>query len=187
MPKRPALIGAAVLIAVAATVWLLLPSGRGAGRAFIGGGDALEVEGNAHQIGFPSAKTGEEIYFLSPAPVNLGDRDIVFKSAGLEKLPAGIDFVAVRVYKRSEFDAVPINWSSSKGYPGSNPGRKSSSSIDGIELKAGQTMDDVVLVHVRVSGPQRPLKVSGIRYTYRYSNGDKEWSQVVPATLLIEG
>ncbi|WP_328990621.1 hypothetical protein OG394_30590 [Kribbella sp. NBC_01245] len=187
MPKRLVLVGAAVLIAVAATVWLVLPSGGGVGRELAGGGDALETEGNGHRIGFRSAKTGEEIYFLSPAPVNLGDRDIVFKSAALATVPAGIEFVDARVYRRSEFDAVPINWSSSMGSPGSDPRRKRSSSIEGVELKAGQTMDDVVLVHVRVIGSQRPLEMSGIRYTYKYRDGDKEWQQVVPVDLSIKG
>jgi hypothetical protein len=169
-------VAAVAILAVALTlVWLRRDV------VVAGGGDALEV-GGGYRAGMRYVRNGDDVFYLASELVNLSDHGITILAITPNGLDPGLEFVDARVYKRADFPGgvVPVNW---RGAPsdGGSPAHVRSEPVRGRKLAAGQSLDDVVLLHLRVTTVHRPLGATGVKV--EYEEGRKRFTQVLDVTL----
>ena len=143
-------------------------------------GAALDVGDGSMTVGVPVAGQDVDVYLYAP---DLVGRDAVeLVRVAPDVVGSGVEFVDARVYRREDFvDGVPFSWTPGNG-DASDPTRVASGPIDGYRL-TGEPRDRVILFRVRVTSDRRPLKLTGIRVTYR--NGVRAHSQVIHANYEV--
>jgi hypothetical protein len=75
---------------------------------------------------------------------------------------------------------VPVNWRGPTS-DADSPVRVRSESVRGRKLAPGESLDDVVLLHLRVTTANRPLRATGVKVEYQ--EGRKRFTQVLDVTL----
>ena len=145
-------------------------------------GAALDLGDDSLTIGTPVPGRDVDVYLYA---ADLVSRDAIrLVRVAPDVLDDGLEFEDARVYQRSAFvDGVQLSWSPGNG-DAPDPARIASVPVDGYRL-SGEPRERVILFRVRVTSDQRPLKMTGLRITYR--NGLREHTQVVAANYEITG
>lgn len=165
------LIAVGAVVVVGLTIWLV----------DLRNGSALE--GGGYKLGLPLLRKGDDFYVMAPAVSNKRGQSVKLVGVKPHAPTAGLEFLEARVYSRSDFPGgVPMSWSRATG-PGGDPAELESAPIGGQVLAGHQTLDDIILVHVRVTSDQSPLRADGFRFTYRL--GLRDHDQVIDADLEI--
>jgi hypothetical protein len=176
----PVVIALAV-IAAGATGWIVWDRSH-SGR--LRTGHAFGEDGASATIGMRTVRKGDEVWYLAPSMANLSDKQLTLEAATWNQLSAGLDYIDARIYRRADFPGtLPLSWGTADG-PSLSPGRVPSRPVRGYTLDAGQEMDDVVYLHLRVTTANRPLESTGVAVEYRQKG--KRYQQVLPATLRLE-
>jgi len=166
-------IPTAVLIALLATAWLVDHFN----------GSAIREDGIGLNIGLPTVRKGDDVYFLAPPPGNRSHRPLKLSSLRPATSSPGLEFVEARVYQYADFiDAPPVCWATGGGKL-SSPASVKSTPIAGTVVPAKSDLDAMIYLHFRVTTAQRPLEASGLKWTYR--RGLREHSQVVETTYQV--
>ncbi|HEY3004343.1 MAG TPA: hypothetical protein VGJ44_18500, partial [Kribbellaceae bacterium] len=124
-------------------------------------GTALASGGTSFHYGLIGIRQGDEVYWLSPAPINKSDEEITLLAASPDVVGPGVEFIDARVYRRADFpnEAPPIAWGGKYSPDGASPARVKSVQLGGQNLAAGATMDDVIMLHLRMTTNQLPAVV----------------------------
>jgi hypothetical protein len=95
---------------------------------------------------------------------------------------AGLEFLDARVYERDAFlDGVPLSWVTGQG-PGPDPAGLAPVPVAGYRL-SGDPRRRAILLRMRITSDVRPLRVTGLRVTYR--KGFREHTQYLNATYAV--
>ena len=184
MRRRFVVAAVAVLLLIGAgiAVWLQQPGDPSRIRA----GDAFGSTDGSYEIGVPTARANDDLWYFAPAVTNQSSEKLTLEDVQPGTLPEGLEFVGARLFDKDVFLAgVPMSWNTSGGAVGDDPSTKPSTGVQGYPLLPGQTLpnDKIVYLHLRVTTSSRPLKSDGVKFVYR-QNG-KLYSQTLNANLTI--
>ena len=143
-------------------------------------GSAIKVGDGETTLGVPVAGRDVDVYFYA-ADLEVR-KPVELVQVAPRVADDGLEFVEARVYRRDAFPGgAYMSWTA--GNPSvADPTGVASVPVDGYRL-SGDPRDRVILFKVRVTSVERPLKVSGLRITYR--NGFRQHTQYVNANYEI--
>ncbi|WP_433160559.1 hypothetical protein [Kribbella sp. CA-247076] len=183
MKKNRVVAAATVAVVIGVALVVVAANGRDDPED-AGTGAALVDDGSVPTAGLTTVRSGEEAWFLAPAPTNRSDAQLSIENVAPATASPGFEFVEARIFKRHTFaNGVPIAWDTGSG-DALDPTKRPSSPAKGVSLQAGQTLDDVILLHFRVSTDQRPLEASGVVVGYKQKG--RALKQTLEAVYKIE-
>jgi hypothetical protein len=172
---------ALAIVAAGATGWIVWDRVR---SDEVRTGKAFGEDGATATIGMTTVRKGDDVWYLAPSIANLSDAPLTLETVTPAQDAPGLETVEARAFSPADFHSgLPLSWGTSNG-PSSNPGLVPSRPIQGYSLSAGQEMDDVIYVHLRVTTDQRPLESSGV--AVGYTQKGKKYRQVLPNTFRLE-
>ncbi|WUJ72733.1 hypothetical protein OG809_05555 [Kribbella soli] len=184
MPKRSITAGVVILAAVCVGVWLAIRAPADPDRIRVG--NAFGNEDGSYEIGIPTARINDDVWYFAPAVTNQSSEKLMLEAVEPGTLPAGLSFVGAGLFDKDAFVAgIPMSWDTSGGSANDDPSTKPSTTVNGFTLLPGQTLPDnkIVYLHIRVTSSKRPLKSDGVRFVYK--QGGKRYSQTLSANLTI--
>lgn len=184
MRKRRVTAGVVVLAAVCVGVWLAIREPADPNR--IGVGNAFGNADGSYEIGIPTARINDDVWYFAPAITNQSSEKLTLEDVEPGTLPDGLTFVGARLFDKDAFIAgIPMSWDTSGGSANDDPSTKPSTAVQGFTLLPGQTLPDdkIVYLHIRVTSTKRPLKSDGVRFVYEQDG--KRFSQTLSANLTI--
>lgn len=146
-------------------------------------GTALASGGTSFHYGLIGIRQGDEVYWLSPAPINKSDEEITLLAASPDVVSPGVEFIDARVYHRDDFPGggPPLVWGGKYVTADTSPARVKSEPMGGQTLAAGAELDDLIMLHARVTTNRLPDSITGVRIYYE--QGGKRRSQVLSVRL----
>jgi hypothetical protein len=179
--KALPVVVALAVIAAGATGWIVWDRTQ-ADR--VRTGHAFGDDGAVATIGMRTVRKGDEAWYLAPSMTNLTDKPLTVEAVSWAQVSPGLEYIDARVYRRDDFaGALPLAWGTADG-SSSSPTRVPSKPVQGYVLKAGQDLNDVIYLHLRVTTDTRPLESNGV--AVEYSQRGKRYRQVLPAVFKLE-
>jgi hypothetical protein len=182
--KRPIVVIAGVICVVTCVGIGLMLRGS-ADSSGIENGDAFGADEGSYEIGMPTVRAGEDVWYIAPALTNRSSKKLTLEDIQPGALPEGITFVETRLFDKDVFLAgVPLSWDTGGG-SAYDPSTKTSNAVQGYMLLAGQSLPDnrLIYLHLRATSSTRPLTVKGVKVVYR--QGNRKYSQMLGATLTL--